>query len=176
MALIQTVAMEDAEGKVKEVYDQLMETARVIPRPMQMMSASPELLAIQIQSLGHYFRHPTLGFALLAHIRLLVAHHFKYPYCVEFNSSLLQMLTDITDEQLDAVMADPAVAPLEDRDKAMLLFVMKSIITPDAVKQTDVNTLKEMDWTEKDIFEAAHHGADMVRHGTLFKAFKIAEE
>ena len=52
MALIQTVATEDAEGKVKEVYDRLMETARVIPLPMQMMSASPDLLSIQIQSLG----------------------------------------------------------------------------------------------------------------------------
>lgn len=176
MALIQTVAMEDAEGKVKEVYDQLMETARVIPRPMQMMSASPDLLAIQIQSLGHYFQHPTLGFALLAHIRLLVAHHFKYPYCVEFNSSLLQMLTDITDEQLDAVKADPAAAPLDERDNAMLLFVMKSVTMPDDVEQADVDALKKIGWTEKDIFEAAHHGADMIRHGTLFKAFKIAEE
>lgn len=176
MALIKTVAMEEAEGKVKEVYDQLMKTARVVPRPMQMMSASPDLLAIQIQSLGHYFRHPTLGFALLAHIRLLVAHHFKYPYCVEFNSSLLQMLTDITDEQLDAVKADPSAAPLEDRDKAMLLFVMKGVISPDTVEKSDVEGLKEMGWTEKDIFEATHHGADMIRHGTLFKAFKMAEE
>ena len=43
MALIQMVAAENAEGKVKEVYESLMETARVIPRPMQMMSASPDL-------------------------------------------------------------------------------------------------------------------------------------
>jgi len=175
MALIQTVTAEEAEGKVKEVYDRLMETARVIPRPMQMMSASPDLLAIQIQSLGYYFRHPTLGFALLGHIRLLVAHHFNYPYCVDFNSSLLQMLTEITDEQLDAVKADPAEAPLEAKDKAMLLFVLKSVKTPDSVEQVDVDALKEMNWTEKDIFEATHHGADMIRHGTLFKAFNMAE-
>jgi hypothetical protein len=130
MELIQMAAAENAEWKVKEVYDSLMETARVIPRPMQMMSASPDLLAIQIQALGHYVRHPTLGFALLAYIRLLVAHNFNYPYCVEVNSGLLQMLTDITDEQLEAVKADPAMALLEDRDKAMLLFVIKSVTTP----------------------------------------------
>lgn len=176
MALIQTTTFEDAEGKVKEVYDRLMNTARTIPRPMRMMSASPDLLGIQIQSLGHYFRHPTLNFALLAHIRLLVAHHFNYPYCVEFNSSLLQMLTDITDEQLEAVKVDPDTASLAERDKAMLLFVLKCVKTPDAVEQADVDALKKMDWTEKDIFEAANHGADMIRHGTLFKAFKMAED
>lgn len=142
MALIQTVAAEDAEGKVKEVYDRLMETARVIPLPMQMMSASPVLLSIQIQSLGHYFRHPTLSFSLVAHIRLLVANHFNYPYCVDFNSSLLQMITDVTDEQLGAVKQDPAAAVLDDRDKAMLLFVLKSVTAPDDVEQADVDNLK----------------------------------
>ena len=176
MALLHTVAADDAEGKVKQVYDQLMQTARVIPRPMQMMSVSPDLLAIQVQFLNHYFRHPTLGFALLAHIRLLVSHHFNYPYCVDFNSSLLQMITDITDEQLDAVKADAASALLTDRDKAMLLFVLKCVKTPDATKKEDIDALKEMGWTEKDIFEATQHGADMIRHGTLFKAFKMAED
>lgn len=175
MALLHTVDAEEATGKVKEVYDQLMKTARVIPRPMQMMSASPDLLAIQVQFLNHYYRHPTLGFALLAHIRLLVSHHFNYPYCVDFNTSLLQMLTDISDEQLDAVKADPANAPLEEKDKAMLLFVLQCVTTPDTTEQKNIDGLKEMGWTEKDIFEATQHGADMLRHGTLFKAFKMAE-
>ncbi len=176
MALIKTVTVEEAEGTVKEVYDRLMETARTVPLPMKMMSASPDLMAIQIQSLAHFFRHPTLSFALLGHIRLLVANQFNYPYCVEFNSGLLQMLTDISDEQLEAVKEDPSNASLEEKDKALLLFVLKSIKTPDSVVQSDVDELKEMDWSEKDIFEATHHGADMIRHGILFKAFKIAEE
>lgn len=176
MALIKTVAPDEAEGKVKEVYDRLMDIARVIPKPMQMMSASPDLMAIQIQALSHYFRHPTLGFALLGHIRLAVANHFNYSYCADFNSSLLQMLTDITDEQLDAVRENPAAAPLGDRDKAMLLFVMKAVTTAVDVSQDDVDDLKAMGWTEKDIFEATHQGADMVRHGILFKTFKVDED
>lgn len=175
MALIQTVAFEQAEGKVKEVYDRLMETARTIPLPMKMMSASPDLLAVQIQGLAHYFRHPTLGGPLLGYIRLLVAHRFNYPYCVEFNSGLLQMLTDITDAQLDSVKTDPSTALLDGKDKAMLLFVLKSVSSPDDVNQQDIDALKELGWTETDMFEAAHHGADMIRHGTLFKTFKMAQ-
>ena len=52
--------------------------------------------------------------------------------------------------------------------------MLKSVKTPDDEGQADIETLKAMDWTEKDIFEAAHHGADMIRHGTLFKTFKMA--
>jgi len=175
MALIKTVAFEDAEGTVKDVYDQLMETARTVPLPMKMMSASPGLLAVQVQGLAHFFRHPTLGGPLLGYIRLLVAHRFNYQYCVEFNSGLLQMLTDVTDKQLEAAKADPTQAPLDEKDIAMLLFVLKSVSSPDDVSQRDVDALKERGWTEKDLFEAAHHGADMIRHGTLFKTFNMAE-
>ncbi|MGE0086371.1 MAG: hypothetical protein AB7S75_18335 [Desulfococcaceae bacterium] len=121
MALIQTVSPENAEGKVKEIYDMMMERARVIPKPFQMMSASPELLAIVHQSIGYYFRHPRLSFGLLTHIRMLVADHHNYGYCTDFNTGLLQMLTDATDEQLDAVKKDPAKAALDDKDRAMLL-------------------------------------------------------
>ncbi len=92
------------------------------------------------------------------------------------NSSLLQVLSDITDDQLEAVKADPSTADLDDNDKAMLLFVLKSIFTPDKTDQADVDGLKLMGSTEKDIFEATHHGADMIRHGTLFKAFEMADD
>ena len=49
MSLIKTVSPEEATGKVKEVYDVMMEKARVIPKPFQMMSPSPALLEIMMQ-------------------------------------------------------------------------------------------------------------------------------
>lgn len=111
MALIQTVSQEEAEGKVKEIYDEMMKKARVIPKPFQMMSPSPSLLSLAGESIDYYFKHPRLSFPLLTHIRLLVALDFKYEYCVNFNSGILQMLSDVTDEQLEALKADPAQAP-----------------------------------------------------------------
>ena len=52
MALIQTVSPDQAEGKVREVYDMMMEKARVIPKPFEMMSPSPELLSLAGQSIA----------------------------------------------------------------------------------------------------------------------------
>ncbi len=173
MALIQTVSPEEAEGSVKEIYDEMMERARVIPKPFQMMSLSPQLLSLMNQSIGYYFKHPTLSFPLLTHIRLLVAKEFGYEYCINFNSSILQMLADVNDEQLDALKADPAQAPLDEKDKAMLLFVLRAVKSPESVEQKDVDALHDLGWTDQDILEATHHGADMVRHGILFKTFKM---
>jgi len=176
MALLNIVDPKDATGKVKEVYDMMMERARVIPRPMQLLSPSPEQMGIAAQFMQYYFNHPNLGFELLAHIRLLMAHTFNYDYCTQFNTGLLQMLTEATDEQLQATLADPSRAALEEKERAMLVFVHKAVTRPETTTREDVAALRELGWTDSDILDATSHGADMVRHGTLFKAFKMDED
>ncbi|MFH1982883.1 MAG: hypothetical protein ABIL58_13655 [Pseudomonadota bacterium] len=175
MPIIETVAPDKAVGKVKEVYDIVMKRAGTIPKPFQMLSASPDLIGLQMGTMDYFMQHPTLSFVLLAHIRMLVARQFNYPYCVEFNGGILQMFAGVTEKQMDAMLTDPAKAPLEERDRAMLLFVLKAVGTPEATTQADVDALRELGWTDRDIFDAAAHGAGMVQHGTLFKAFKMAE-
>lgn len=75
MALIKTVSSEQAEGKMKEAFDMFIENLGVIPKPLEMMSASPAIFEQQLQRIQYYTNHPTLSFALLSHIRYLVAHN-----------------------------------------------------------------------------------------------------
>lgn len=175
MALIQTVDPKEATGTVKEVYDKMLKVAPVVPKPLQMMSSSPDVLSILFQSLMYFLKNPSFSPLLLAHIRLLVAHQLDYPYCVTFNTSVVQMLSDLTDDQIEQLKKDPANAALDDREKQLLRFVLKAVNTPTAVEASDVSALREMGWTDQEIVEATHHGADMVRHGILFKAFKMDE-
>jgi hypothetical protein len=55
----------------------------------------------------------------------------------------------------------------------MLLFVLKAIQTPEATGPTDIDRLHGLGWTDIDIIDATFHGADMVRHGIMFKAFQM---
>jgi len=66
-------------------------------------------------------------------------------------------------------------APLEEKDKAMLLFVLKAVQTSDAVEQGDVDALRGLGWDDRDIIDAANHGADMVSAGLMFRAFKMGD-
>jgi alkylhydroperoxidase family enzyme len=175
MALIRTVPPEEATGPVAEVYGRMQKVTRIVPKPLQMMSASPELLSITFQSLSYFLQNPSFSPLLLAHIRLLVAHRFDYGYCVMFNSSVLQMVADVTDEQLESLKEDPSTASLEEREKQLLLFVLRAVDSPEQVESEDVEALLALGWTDREILEATHYGADMVRHGILFKAFKMDE-
>jgi hypothetical protein len=175
MALIRTISAEEATGRVQEVYENMMKVSPVIPKPLQMLSSSPELLSIMFQSLMYFLKNSSFSPVLLAHLRLLVAHRFDYRYCVMFNSSILQMLTDITDEQLEHLRKDPSAASLEDKEKRLLLFVLKAVDNPEGIGLKDVSDLRDLGWTDQEIVEATNYGADMIRHGILFKAFKMDE-
>ena len=88
----------------------------------------------------------------------------------------LGLLEGQSTERLEQVKSDPAKASLDEKEKAMLLFVLKAVDDPDAVGAEDVDKLRELGWTDKDLVEAVHYGADMVRHGIVFKTFKMGEE
>ena len=176
MALIQIVSPEEATGRVKEVYDKILKIAPVVPKPLQLVSSSPELLSMMFQSISYFLSNESFSPQLLAYIRLLVAHRFNYRYCVDFNTGVVQMLTDVTDEQLEQIKKNPKTIMLEENEKALLLFVLRVVDEPEKVTPEDLSNLRRLGWTDQEIVEATNYGADMIRHGTLFKAFKMDEE
>lgn len=68
---------------------------------------------------------------------------------------------------------DPLQTPLEDKDRAMVAFVMKAVKSPDGVEQQDVDELHEQGWTDSDILDALAHGTNMVASSILMKTFKM---
>jgi alkylhydroperoxidase/carboxymuconolactone decarboxylase family protein YurZ len=176
MPLLKIVKPEEAQGDVKEVYDAMMAVAKTVPKPLQMSSTSPELLKTQHQLINYFMAHPTLSFPLMAHIRYSVACQQDYEYCMNFNGSMLSMFLEVSDDQLEAIKNDPNAAALDDKEKALLAFVVKAIKNPESTTQAEVDQLRELGWSDQDIYEALFHGLGMVSAGIAFKALKMDEE
>jgi alkylhydroperoxidase family enzyme len=172
MPLIQTVEPDQAEGKAKEIYDFMQKNAGVIPAPLQLASASPWMLDMVWQSIQYYSRHPNLGFGLLSSIRYLVAQQYDYAFCTGFNRNMLSM-QGLSDEDIEKMEKDPLQAPLDDKDRAMVAFVMKAVKTPDDVEKQDVDRLHDLGWTDNDIMDALAHGTNMIGSSILMKTFKM---
>ena len=79
----------------------------------------------------------------------------------------------MSEDDIQKVVEDPLQAPLEDKDRAMLAFVMKAIKTPDAVAEEDMTQLRDLGWTDTDILDALTHGTNMIGSSILMKAFKM---
>ncbi len=172
MTLIQTVNPEQAEGKAKEIYDFMQKNIGLIPAPLQLASASPWMLDMMWQSIQYYSQHPNLGFGLLSSIRYLVAKQYDYAFCTGFNKNFL-MMQGMSEEDIEKIAEDPLQAPLEDKERDMLAFVMKAVKTPDTVGNEDIDQLHKLGWTDNDILDALTHGTNMIGSSILMKTFKM---
>ena len=170
MFILDYVKPEDATGKVAEAYSNFPKEVP-IPAPLLLMSASPDIAEAQGNFIRYYMGHEKLDAGLLAMIRYLVASELDYEFCINFNQGMLKMAGGFSEDELKALKEKPEEAPLEDFQKALLLFVLKVVKTPEEVTKADVEKLRELGWTDRDIFDAAYHGVSMVAPSKLIKAF-----
>lgn len=175
MALIQTTPPEKAEGKLAELYAEVEQMFGMVPNNVRLLGVSPDLLDNQLQLIGHYMGHPSLSTPFLAMTRMLVSKACHSPYCQNLNSGLL-LKAGFTKEQIAAMQADPTQAPLDEKQKALLLFVLKACDNPHSVSAEDVDRVRSLGWSEMDIVDALAHGARMVGTNIIFDTFKIDRE
>lgn len=175
MALIQTVPPEKAEGKLAELYAEVEQIFGMVPNNVQMLGVSPAILENQLQLIEHYMGHPSLSTPFLAMVRMLVSKACRSPYCQNLNSGIL-MKAGFTAEQIATMQADPAQAPLDEKQKALLLFVLKACDNPHSMTAEDVDSLRSLGWSEVDMMDALAHGARMVGTNIIFDTFKIDKQ
>ena len=176
MPLIETINPEKANGDVAGVYGDIAKTFGRVPNALQLFSASPALLGQQWESMGYYLRHPALSFPLLAAIRMLVSQENDCHYCIGMNATLLIQMAHWTPEQVAATKRDASAAPLPEKDKALLAFVLKSVADRKPVTRAEIAGLKKFGWSEGDVFDAVAHGARNVAADILFNTFQVEND
>lgn len=176
MPIIQTVTSDQASGKVAEIYHQMEQAFGHVPNAMQMWSSSPAILEQQWQSIGYYMNHAALSFPLLTMVRMLVSQENNCDYCVGFNAAMLINKCGLTPEQVNLTKQNPEQAPLNGKDKSMLLLVLKAVSTPNAVSANDLQKLRSLGWSDGDILDAVTHGARNMAADVIFNTFKIEND
>ncbi len=169
MFLLKHISPEQAEGVMAEVYG-MFPPGVPVPDPLQIMSASPGLAKCQSGIIRYFMEHDTLDFAFFACLRFILSCEIGYTYCREFNAQLLKRAGGMSDEQLEAMRVDPGTAPLDKAQRALLRFALKAVRTPAEVTAAEVEALRDLGFNDRDIFDAAYHGASMLGPATLYKA------
>lgn len=79
-------------------------------------------------------------------------------------------------EQIAATLNDPAAAPLNEKDKAMLLFVLKGTKDAKSIERGDLDALHALGWNDRDIVDGLYHGARNTAEVIMFDAFKVEND
>lgn len=177
MPLIQTIKPEDATGELAELYGNITAMRGRVSNSAQIFSASPELIKQQMSFIEYYMlKQKSLSMPLLASIRMLISDKNSCSYCVDMNASILINMLGWTPKEVEAMRADPQNAKLDEKEKAMLLFVLKAVRTPHDVNAHDVQKLRDLGYSDGEILDATNHGARMSAIDIIFDAFKIEKD
>ncbi len=173
MPIIKTYEEDEATGELKIIYDVIFRLRGDVGNNAKLFSSSPELLRQQLDFIKYYINHLTLSMPLLAAIRLLVSDINRCDFCIDFNTAMLVNMFGWSVDEVQAMKKDIKKGKFEPKEIALLEFVLKSIKDSLSVEQDDVDRLRELGWSDKDILDATSHGARMVSNDILFNTFKI---
>ncbi len=150
MAYIQTIAPEQAQGPVQEMYKGVHARFGFVPNWAQAFSLRPAVLegwAGLLKSISSNMPVRTYELATLAAARAI-----RSSYCALAHGSVL------ADKVFDAptvtaIMKDGG--PLEPRERAMMAFAEKVAASADRVTEADVEALRAHGYRDEEIFDVA---------------------
>ena len=91
---------------------------------------------------------------------------------MDFNKFVLKKL-GLDDADFQKMKNDPSETMLEENEKAMLLFVLKSVKAPGSVTDKDIDNLRDLGWTDMDMLDALSQGVSMIDHSIMMEVFKM---
>jgi alkylhydroperoxidase family enzyme len=168
MFVLQYQTPEQATGSVAEVYAHFRGRTTV-PAPLQLLSASPDLLRLQFEQIRHYMGHQALSFPLLCAIRFLASQQVCFEHCQTLNRSWL-LKSGLAAQDLDKLLQGQDVEAFSDRENALLRVVAK-VLAKERVLEADVQALRDLGFTDSDILDACAQGTTMIGVSYLFEAF-----
>ena len=176
MSLLNTPSVDNATGEVKEIFDEIHAAFGMVPNGIRLWSASPIALKGQWDGIKRRLSKDQENQKLHTIIRYLVSGESDCTYCVGFNGSMLINFYGVTQDELIAMSTKPSSAPLDEKNKALLIFAMKAIKDAESVTAEDINLLKRLGIIETEIFDIVHAASHMLVVNTLFKTFKVQQD
>jgi len=177
-SLIPYTSVKDATGEVKKVYDQVQAAFGMVPAPILQHSVSPA----NLQALWNQFaamHNANFSEQLQAMMRMSVsaAPALDCDYCIGLNESMLINMFKMDMKEINAVKKDPhAATSLNQKDKKMLIFMVESTTKPKEVNKAQLDELRKLGWSDKDIFDGLKMSTQMVAMTLMVDTLKIPRD
>ena len=162
--LAQKEQLEKIHKRVKVLYG-------TVPPQMQFLgNIDASYLENFLKMVIAITKHPNINRDLFTFIRLHIAFKEGYEYCKAFNRKML-LDSGYKQDILDEVIANIANIPLDSKHQKLAQFAVKAIYDPNNCTQDDFDSLENIGWHQKDIFDAIEHAGTIFRNGRILTAY-----
>ena len=176
MSLLTTIDPQQAEGRAAEVYREIEGMFGFVPNAIRLDSINPSHMSRHWEGIRDSIAHETLSAKLFTLIRLLVSEATHCDYCIGMNAGMLMQIHGMSQEEIARVKQTPEAAPLDEKEKALLRFVLNGIEDSNSIAAQDIEKLKNLGCSEREIFDALAHGAWNVAGDIMLNTFKVEHD
>lgn len=170
MAFIRTIPPADAEGPVRQMYDEVRARFGYVPNWAQAFSLRPGVRdgwTALLRSVQSNLPARTYELATLAAARAL-----RSTYCALAHGSVL--VDKVFDAAaVTAIAKDTETSPLEPRERAMMAFAEKVVLSADRITAGDVEALRSHGYRDEEIFDVAAAAAARCFFSKLLDALGV---
>jgi len=172
--LTPSIPAEDTE-MVNNIFEGIKAHIGFVPDALKLYSISPPLLQAFVGNIGYFTQGTNLPAVLTTMIRYLVSTKAECQFCIDLNEGFLSNLgVDLDDAR--RAKNDPQLAPLDDKEKVLLLLALNSINDPDGVDKDDIDQARQAGWSERDIFDAVAQAASNRSLNYILRTFNVRQQ
>lgn len=170
MTFLRTIPPVEAQGPVREMYQQVARRFGYVPNWAQAFSLRPGVRdgwAALLTSIQPNLPARTYELATLAAARAL-----RSSYCsLAHGSVLADKVFDAA--TVTAIMKDAPEASVEPGERAMMAFVEKVVLNADRVGRADIDVLRSHGYQDEEIFDVAAAAAARCFFSKLLDALGV---
>lgn len=175
-ALIYPQVPSGEEDKVNAIFENVDKHLGFVPDGLRLLSMSPPLLETMMGNIAYFNMGGTqLSPILTAMIRYQISSNAGCTFCIDLNEGFLTNLGLDLDE-VRASHNKPEAAPLNEKDKSLLLFAVKSIHNPNDIDQSEITKVKNQGWEDREIFDAVAQAASNKAFNYILKTFNVSHQ
>jgi len=177
-SLIPYTPVKEAKGEVKAIFDQVESAYGMVPAPIAQHSTNPAMLKVLWSQFGA-LHNENFSQQLQTMMRMSVsaAPALDCDYCVGFNEGMLINMFKMDMKEINAVKKDShAAKSLNEKDKKMLIFMVESTTKPKDIDKAQIDELRKLGWSDKDIFDGLKMATQMVAMTLMVDTLKISRD
>ena len=170
MAFVRTTPPADAEGPVREMYEQVHGRFGYVPNWAKAFSLRPGVMDGWTALLRSI--QPNLSVRSYELATLAAARALRSSYCSLAHGSVLA--SKVFDPgTVTAIATGGPESPLEPGERAMMAFVEKIVLNADRITAADIEVLRSHGYRDEDIFDVAATAAARCFFSKLLDALGV---
>ena len=173
MSLLQVTKVQEAQGEVKEIFNEVEKVFGVVTEGLSLWALNPEALKFQWNSIKEQMDNDMDTQKMYTLIRYIISEKNHCEYCIGLNGGMLINMYGMSEEELKEVADNLSVAKLTPKNEKLLAFALRSINEPQSIKQQDIDELRSLGLNDKEIFHLVLTASMMLVVNTLFHTFDV---